>query len=147
MGGRYTGELLTIAGYSQTYCIQNNGGSIVKLEKQADFMIDDHIKKDAPQGSYSWKYIEAALKDGRLPAPEDYLIKSKSSIRHVGTSAPGKSTRTPFTAADDDMLLRWVLKGERRGVALLGNELYKDLERVVSISFITFEYNWIHFGG
>ena len=99
-------------------------------------MIADHAKRDAPNGSYSWKYIEAALKEGRLPDLEDHLIRPKGHVRSLGVSAPTRTTRTPFTDADDKLLFRWVLDAEKRGVSLKGNELYKDLEIVVSMNSV-----------
>ncbi|KAK7942704.1 TRF2-interacting telomeric protein/Rap1 C terminal domain-containing protein [Apiospora aurea] len=107
---------------------QNNGGQIVALEKNADFMIADHVRKDSPQGSYSWKWIEDSVKKGKLLDADDYLIGGKPEEQpRAGPSAPGKSTRTPFTEEDDRILMQWVLRRERQGESILGNKIYQEL--------------------
>ncbi len=44
---------------------------------------------------------------------------------------PAKGTRSPYTREDDEALLKWVTAHERRGGAVQGNEIYKQLEEVV----------------
>ncbi|KAK8085118.1 hypothetical protein PG997_006389 [Apiospora hydei] len=108
--------------------IKNNGGQIVALEKNADYMIADHVRKDSPQGSYSWKWIEDSVKKGKLLDADDYLIGGKPEEQpRAGPSAPGKSTRTPFTEEDDRILMQWVLRRERQGESILGNKIYQEL--------------------
>lgn len=135
MGHKCTGRISLITVWPHTYSVQNNGGTIENLEKNAQILIADHVRRDAPPGSYSWQLIEKAVTAGSLPEDiEDYRIKPKGTVRAVGASAPGKSTRTPFTKADDDILIKWVLKAERRGVSAKGNEMYKSLEETVSFT-------------
>lgn len=110
---------------------QNNGGEVVLLEKSADYLIADHMRKDAPQGSYSWMWIQDSVKKGTLLDLDDYLIGSKPQEQgqaRVRPSAPGKSTRTPFTDEDDRVLMAWVIKREREGESVLGNKIYQELE-------------------
>ncbi|KAF3068295.1 hypothetical protein GL218_08326 [Daldinia childiae] len=116
--------------------IQNNGGQVVPLEKNADYLIADHAKKNAcPPGSYSFKWIDESCRAGVLKEPENYLcMPSKQSEptkqggpRPSGSAAPLKTTRTKFTAEDDLILRRWVASNERKGELVLGNAIYKQL--------------------
>ncbi|KAK7931545.1 hypothetical protein PG985_002257 [Apiospora marii] len=108
---------------------QNNGGQVVLLEKNADYLIADHLWKDTPQGSYTWKWIQESVKKGKLLDPDDYLIGSKPQEQaRVRPSAPGKSTRTPYTDEDDRVLMEWVTKRQREGESVLGNKIYQELE-------------------
>ncbi|KAI1653300.1 TRF2-interacting telomeric protein/Rap1 C terminal domain-containing protein [Daldinia decipiens] len=111
--------------------IQNNGGQVVPLEKNADYLIADHVKKNAcPPGSYSYKWIEESCKAGVLKEPEDYLCvpTKRSEPQPSGSAAPLKTTRTKFTAEDDLILRRWVASNERKGESVAGNVIYKQLE-------------------
>jgi len=111
--------------------IEQHGGRIVRIEAQADYIIADHLKNEAPPGSISFKFIEEARRTGVLPEVDVHRIGGQSSTaRPVGsTSTANKSTRTPFTAADDLLLWRWITSnpGYEKG-----NEIYKDLEKKVS---------------
>jgi len=111
--------------------IEQHGGRVVRIEAQADYIIADHLRKDAPPGSISYKFIEEARRTGVLPEVDAYRTGEQSStVRLAGsTSTANKSTRTPFTAADDLLLWRWITSGtgsER------GNEIYKGLALKVS---------------
>ncbi|KAK6073865.1 transcription factor [Seiridium cupressi] len=107
---------------------QNNGGSVVQLDKHADFLIADHARKDVPAGSYSWKWIEDSVKSGKLLDKKDFLIGTPGNETRPVGSVQQKSTRTPFTKADDLLLGRFVTKYEREGIAVSGNVIYKQLE-------------------
>lgn len=109
--------------------IQANGGRVVKLEAQADHIIADHVRKDCPPGSISYKFIECAIRDGALPDPGDHKAgPSVGAIRDVGSVVPGKTTRTPFTAEDDRVLWQWVERARQQGGSVKGNDIYKQLE-------------------
>lgn len=100
------------------------------LEKNADMLIADHIRKDVPSGSYSWKYITDSVENGFAQLEDRYLIGPDPSIsRPAGTSAPTKTTRTPFTDADDAALAKWVLSQDADYTG--GNKLYMALEKAV----------------
>lgn len=102
---------------------------------------DDARPKLAPPNSYSWKYIEQSVKNGELEDAEKHLIHAASTSKGspasiapghtAGGSRPTKSTRTDFTAADDKFLLQWLAKGQAQGMALMGNVIYKQLEKAV----------------
>ncbi|KAK3659718.1 hypothetical protein LTR56_001081 [Elasticomyces elasticus] len=111
--------------------VQANGGRVVKLEKQADYIIADHFKLGCPPGSFSYTFIDAAIKAGALPDPEDHPAGPPlGALREVGSvGVPGKQTRTPFTAADDKELWEYVEKARSDGGMVKGNDIYKHLEK------------------
>lgn len=115
--------------------IERNGGRVVKIEQQADYTIADHLRKDAPYGSLSYKFIEDAVRSGEIPTEDKYrngTSTSGPSPRAVGgLSQPVKGTRTPFSAEDDQVLYQWVADYGSRGGSVRGNEIYKELERKV----------------
>lgn len=102
---------------------------------------DDARPKHAPPNSYSWKYIEQSVKNGKLEDKEKHLINSTSTSNgspasrtpghKAGGSRPTTTTRTDYTKADDDFLLEWVAKAKKQGMAVGGNLIYKQLENVV----------------
>lgn len=110
--------------------IEANGGRVVKVETQADYVIADHMRKDAPAGSFSYEFIETALKDGQLPDPSTHAIRPPGSVRYVGSTTMGKATRTPFTIEDDQLLWNTVQQAKAAGGHLKGNELYKGIEAI-----------------
>ncbi|KAK5679731.1 hypothetical protein LTS10_007679 [Elasticomyces elasticus] len=103
--------------------VQANGGRVVKLEKQADYIIADHFKLGC--------LPDAAIKAGALPDPEDHPAgPPHGALREVGSvGVPGKQTRTPFTAADDKELWEYVEKARSDGGMVKGNDIYKHLEK------------------
>lgn len=119
--------------------IERNGGRVVKIEQQADYTIADHLRKDTPYGSLSYKFIEDAVKSGEIPNEDKYRngpSTSGPSPRAVGgLSQPVKATRTPFSAEDDQVLYQWVVNSESRGGSVRGNEIYKELEKKVRFPF------------
>ncbi len=108
---------------------QDNGGKIVALEKFADLLIADHvIRRDAPAGAVSWKYIDESVARGELLDTEDYLVHPANAP----TNAPTKSVRTPFTKEDEQILVTWVRRQEAAGESSKGNAIYEDLAKSVS---------------
>ncbi|KAI2618558.1 TRF2-interacting telomeric protein/Rap1 C terminal domain-containing protein [Hypomontagnella submonticulosa] len=103
--------------------IQNNGGKVVPLEKNADYKIADHLRKDNPEPSYSYKFIEDSIKAGALQNFEDYLCKPQTAAKATAQ----KGTRTQFSAQDDLILKKWVIEHVRMGDSASGNTIYKDL--------------------
>ncbi|KAF2149331.1 hypothetical protein K461DRAFT_231335 [Myriangium duriaei CBS 260.36] len=120
--------------------IEHHGGRVVKLEIHADYVIADHLRKDAPAGSLSYTFIEDAIKAGEIPDRSKHLASTSASTALTSTSRPiasgstfsrpVKSTRTPFTAEDDITLWRWVKHCEAQGARILGLEIYKQLEEM-----------------
>ncbi|RGP58607.1 hypothetical protein FSPOR_11865 [Fusarium sporotrichioides] len=109
--------------------IKQNGGSVVPLERQADMLIADHAKpRDAPQGSYSWSFIDDSIKNGYKQVEDRYLIGGHpDEPRRAGSGHSSKSTRTPFTKEDDARIARWVLDHptEQRG-----NRIWQEYEQI-----------------
>ncbi|RAL62554.1 hypothetical protein DID88_004404 [Monilinia fructigena] len=89
---------------------------------------------DTPPGAVSWKFIDKSAKAGRLVDIEEYRCglpvgaAGANRARAPASAQPGKSTRTPFTAADDRLLTKWVLKADRKGLSTKGNRIYMELE-------------------
>ncbi|KAF2680888.1 hypothetical protein K458DRAFT_344746 [Lentithecium fluviatile CBS 122367] len=110
--------------------IRNNGGEVVKLEKQADYMITDHCRRDCPPGSISYRFVEQSVKKGELEDPEQHLAGPPvGTARPAGSAArPAKGGRAAYTAEEDRILYKWVRDCEGRGLLSGGNEMYKQLE-------------------
>ncbi|KAM5348706.1 hypothetical protein ACJ41O_008530 [Fusarium nematophilum] len=110
--------------------IKQNQGIVVPLERQADILIADDAKQRlalAPPGSYSWKFITESVDNGIIQLKDRYLIGRDPELpRPVGGNHLAKSTRTPYTGADDAKLARWVLahRGDRQG-----NAIYQEFEK------------------
>jgi hypothetical protein len=113
--------------------VRANGGRIVRLETQANYIIADHVRNDCPPTSLSYTFIEAAIRAGALPDPNDHRAGPAPGIaRAVGSTViPPKATRTPFTPQDDRDLWMWVQNYQSLGVhGIKGNEIYKQLEAI-----------------
>ncbi|PFH62399.1 hypothetical protein XA68_13838 [Ophiocordyceps unilateralis] len=102
--------------------ITSNGGIMETLEKNADFLIADPARKDAPQSSYSYELISDSVEHGIMQLEDRYSID-----RTQASSKMAKNTRTPFTHADEVVLSRWIIKNERN---LQGNKIYQELEKL-----------------
>lgn len=105
---------------------------MVPLEKQADMLIADHKRLDAPPGSYSWKFIEDSVRNGIIQIKDKYRIGPDPDLpRPVGAKHGAKNTRTPFTKDDDANLAKWVLS--QRSRQQQGNAIYQEYEAIVSV--------------
>ena len=134
-GSLFTGKKFWIAQRtpSRTHyadLVRSNGGDITQLEKQADYLICDHLRQDIPPGGISYKFIEQSVRDGRIADPDEHICAPpKGAARAVGSSKPVSRVRKTYTAEEDRLLYKWVKDAEARNVAILGNELYKQLEQ------------------
>jgi hypothetical protein len=109
--------------------VKSNGGKIVPLEKMADYLIVDHMRKDVPAGSISYTFIEQSIRNGDLEDPDDHRAgEPAGTVREIGSLRPTKGVRVPYTAEDDRQLYNWIKSYERQGGAIMGNEIYKQLE-------------------
>lgn len=107
------------------------------MEKNADILIADHAKTNAPPNSFSWKWIDASLKAGVLldlaeyPAGPQISVDSSRGVEDVVQTGfvggVGKATRTKFTAEDDKVLAAWVTQKILEGHTDRGNGIYNDL--------------------
>lgn len=99
---------------------------MVVLEKDADMLIADHARKDAPLGSFSWKFITESVDAGIVQVEDKYLIgPPPNQPRPVRTGYHTKKTRTSFTEQDDAILAKRILE---RGINTAGNKMYMELE-------------------
>lgn len=100
--------------------------------------IADNVKRGGvlpPPGSYSYQWIEFSIKNGQLENKDDYEIGPPlGTSRQIGSAQQTRTTRTTFTVKDDLILTQWVLSKEWKGQAASGNEMYKELELLVSRS-------------
>ena len=113
--------------------IRSNGGEAVPLEKNADHVIADHLRKDAPPGSISYEFVDKSLRNGRLEDPADHPVGPQlGSVRGVGSSQSKRVGRVPFTEDDNRQLCQWVSRCHSEGGYVRGNELYKQLQIAVS---------------
>lgn len=104
-------------------------------------VIADHVLKNQPVGSISWKWIEDSVKNGILADVEEHRAGPTEQVtRPVGSSQPARKGRTPFTTEDDRVLMKWCAKAERDGLSLKGNEIYQQLEKIVSSRTIKSKY-------
>lgn len=109
--------------------VKSNGGQIVRLEKQADYLIVDHVRKNVPPGGISYEFIEQSIRKGERENPENYRAgPPEGTVRDIGSSISAKNSRVPYTAEDDRQLYNWVKDHERKRGAISGNEIYKQLE-------------------
>ncbi len=107
---------------------QNNGGIVVRMEAQADVLVADHLRiRDAPEGSVSYKYIDACIANGELVDMEAHRIAAASTARPAGSSRSAKTTRAPFTEFEKRILVTWVRRCESAGERILGNAIYHTL--------------------
>lgn len=102
--------------------------------------IADHMKgKIAPPGSYSFLFIDEAIKIGALPDKERFLIRpdvtGKAARASAATGQP-RGTRTPFTLADDAELVHFLLPYLHTSKSR-GNEVFQMLEERVSFEIAT----------
>ncbi|CUS11565.1 unnamed protein product [Tuber aestivum] len=131
-GTKFWLSLLVPARQSYKNLIHANGGVVVTSEKDAEICLVDHLKKEMPQNEklYSFKYIDACLKERKLVNLEDHRVVAQEkrvpsgSLSQPKIAKPGKSGRTPFTQEDDDILLRAI---SVPGVKLAGNAIYYKL--------------------
>jgi hypothetical protein len=123
--------------------IRSNGGQVVLLEKQADYLIADHCRRDCPPGSISYQFIEQSIKSGAIADPEDHPAGPKvGTVREAGSLVkPTRARKIAYTPEDDQVLYKWVKDHERKGTGgtVSGNELYKQLEAKASTRLFVVE--------
>ncbi|KAJ5287453.1 hypothetical protein N7478_003139 [Penicillium angulare] len=108
--------------------IEKHGGVVVLLEKYADVKLVDHLRKKQLADTYSYKYVEKSVRNGKLEDLEDYRA-GPSAQRPVGASnIPTKKTRSDYTLIDDQTLFDWLHPYEQEENAPInGNNIYKNL--------------------
>lgn len=111
-----------------------NGGQVVPLEKHADYLIVDHLRRDLPPGGISYRFIDDCIKNEVLQDPDQHGHRCGDpvgSVRQAGSVQPARSIRTPFTAKDDNDIYNWVKSCEARGLSVKGNTPYQEFEKMV----------------
>ncbi|PYH45093.1 putative transcription factor Rap1 [Aspergillus saccharolyticus JOP 1030-1] len=108
--------------------IEQNGGSIRLFERDAEIKLVDHKRKNLPPDTYSFKFVEDSLREGRMQNLEPYRA-GPSEARPVGASyIPTRNHKVPYTIADDQVLWDWVQQYERDPTAsIAGNKIYQEL--------------------
>jgi hypothetical protein len=109
-----------------------NGAEFVNAEKQADMLLVDHARKNQPPGTYSYRFIEMSLRNGRLESPEDHRVGDASAVdRPVGSVVTGpKGSRTHYTNADDQFLWNMVKPYADNGGYVRGNVIFQEVARL-----------------
>ena len=113
--------------------LRDHGGNIAVLETKADYCLIDPERRGTfskPNG-YSYKFVLDSIDQNELQDGQDYQIAIVAhSDRPVGDPTIGpKTTRTPFTSKDDQLLYNWVKPFADHGGKFAGNELYKQIAR------------------
>ena len=122
--------------------VERNGGEVVHIERNADIIIADHLRNGAPPDSYSYKWIEESVSEGRLVDKEHHRAGRSSAVaRQVGSVEPAQRKRVPYSKEDDDFLYNWVIQYEKNGEKVKGNEIYKQLEKEVCRPFHSDRFN------
>ncbi|KAF6802399.1 transcription factor [Colletotrichum musicola] len=103
--------------------ITQNGGKIMPLEKNADYLISDRLSKSRTPACLSWQFVTDSIRNGAVQEEDKYRLIQSPIAGHNARSS--KSKRVPFTKEDDAVLARWVLSRQHSG----GNKIYQELER------------------
>ncbi|OKO98294.1 hypothetical protein PENSUB_9392 [Penicillium subrubescens] len=110
--------------------IQNHGGKVVLLEKDADIILVDHLRKSQthPPNALSYRYVEQSVRHGKLEDPAPHRV-GPAAPRPMGASnIPTKRTRRSYTLQDDQIVFDWLYPWEQsKGAPTHGNRIYKDL--------------------
>jgi len=138
---------------------QVNGGSISRVERDADYCINDPVRvnviSDRPM--YSYAFVLESIKRGGLEDPEKHLIDpsalrprksmpastpAAARLRRTGNQV--KRRRNLFTPEEDLILLRTI---SQPGIALNGNKVYEELaDRYPARTMHSWRGRWVdHF--
>ncbi|KAF7719661.1 Uncharacterized protein PECH_004160 [Penicillium ucsense] len=110
--------------------IEQNGGTVVLLEKDADTILVDHLKKSQthPANALSYQFVERSVRNGKLEDPELHKV-GPSPARPLGASnIPTKSTKRSYSLEDDRIVFDWLYPLEQTpGAPTHGTSIYKLL--------------------
>lgn len=111
---------------------QRNGATVVPLEKQADILIVDHMRKNQAPGTTSYRFVEVSIRKGQLEDVEAHAVGVVTrAARTVGsTTIAPKAGRRPYTDAEDQFLWNMIKPFEEKGGASKGNKIYEQIERI-----------------
>lgn len=109
--------------------VRDRSGEVVMREADANWLIFDPDKPHkAPNGAISYKIILDSIDEGRFQDPKNYTIQGITS-RPAGSTRPAKSTRNPFTAADDRMIYQRVQEYYSDKTDAGKMEMWKKMQR------------------
>ena len=112
--------------------ITRNGGTLTALQEKADIVIADHARKDCPNNSISWKWVEESVKCAALEDKDKWRAGPKGNAsRPVGASTSTQKQRNPYSKDDDIFVWRFVNDPKRATLSDKGNSLYQELEKEV----------------
>ncbi|KKK15839.1 hypothetical protein ARAM_004543 [Aspergillus rambellii] len=108
--------------------IQQNGGIVKVLEKDAEIQLVDHARKNLPANTFSYQFVETSVRNGKLENLEAYRA-GPSAARPVGaTHIPSRGHRLPYTMQEDQILWDWMQPYENdKSAPISGNKIYQDL--------------------
>ncbi|CAG7941171.1 unnamed protein product [Penicillium salamii] len=111
--------------------IQKHGGFVVLMEKDADVKLVDHKRKNLPQNTFSYQYVERSIANGQLEDLEAHR-SGPSATRPMGaTNIPTKGKRSVFTLKDDQIVYDWIHHfAKSPGAPVQGNKFYQDLSEL-----------------
>lgn len=112
--------------------VREHGGQITPREQAATHCLVDPDKKSSHASPcvYDYKFVLESVEAQTLQDDAQYEVNGASSAnRPVGDSlSTRKTTKTPFTAADDQILYDWITPFRERGGKYQGNAIYQQLQ-------------------
>lgn len=111
--------------------VESNGGTVAPLEKNADYLICDHLRKDNPSGAISYKFIEESVQNGRIADPDAHACgPARGAPRPVGAPQMTRNGRVSYSTEDDHVLYSWVKECQAKGGKELGNTIFQQLGQI-----------------
>ncbi|KAL4886993.1 TRF2-interacting telomeric protein/Rap1 C terminal domain-containing protein [Aspergillus karnatakaensis] len=111
--------------------VQQNGGTVKLLDKDADVHLVDHKRKDLPpnvSNAYSYQFIEKSLRNGRLEDLATHRVDPPTARPIGATHIPAKRSRQAYTVSDDQYLWDYMQPYEHdSGASIRGNKIYQEL--------------------
>ncbi|KAK3998267.1 Rap1 Myb domain-containing protein [Cladorrhinum sp. PSN332] len=109
--------------------LKTNGAKVVQLEKFADVIIGDELRRAVIPNAVSYKFIDKCIAEGDLVDIDEFRLSKGNAARPVASALPTKGIRAKFTPADDQILVSWVRRYQQMGASIGGNEIYKELAK------------------
>lgn len=113
--------------------LEHHGGTVVRKETDTSLnLINPEKTFSIPFACHDYKFVLESIKQQRLLDESQYEIRGRNPANRIAGSistAP-KNTRTPFTAADDQILYNWLEPFRQANGTIRGNTIYEQLARV-----------------
>ncbi|KAB8251959.1 TRF2-interacting telomeric protein/Rap1 C terminal domain-containing protein [Aspergillus flavus] len=108
--------------------IEQHAGVVRLHEKDADIKLVDHTRKNLPPDTYSYRFVEWSVRNGKLEDLQNHRA-GPSAARPVGaTNIPTRSHPIPYTLEDDQWLWDRMAEYEKDPNASIGgNKIYQEL--------------------